>query len=98
MTVQEKFEALAKDKFFGIPVKNFEAGGREQLRYLQWAGLGSRSKLVDIGCGVLRAGYWIIDFLEAGCYCGIEPHPQRLKMGIESILDAGTMERKAAAI
>ncbi len=94
MTVQEKFEALAKDKFFGIPVKNFEAGGREQLRYLQWAGLGSRSKLVDIGCGVLRAGYWIIDFLEAGCYCGIEPHPQRLKMGIESILDAGTMERK----
>jgi hypothetical protein len=94
MTVQEKFEALAKDKFFGIPVKDFEAGGKEQLRYLQRAGLCASSKLVDIGCGVLRAGYWIIGSLDPNCYCGIEPHPERLQVGIQSILDPGTMERK----
>ena len=85
---------LARDKFLGIPVKRFEAGGREQLGYLQRAGLRPSSKLVDIGCGVLRAGYWIIDFVEPGCYCGIEPHRERLEIGIHGILDAGTSERK----
>jgi hypothetical protein len=94
MTLQDKFEILAKDKFLGIPVKGFEAGGREQLGYLQRAGLRSNSKLVDIGCGVLRAGYWIIGFLEPGFYCGIEPHRERLEIGIHGILDAGTLERK----
>jgi hypothetical protein len=94
MTLQEKFEMLAKGKFLGIPVKDFEAGGKEQLRYLQRAGLCSGSKLVDIGCGVLRAGYWVIGFLDPDSYCGIEPHRERLRMGIHGILDPGTMERK----
>jgi hypothetical protein len=94
MTLQEKFERLARDKFLGIPVKDFEAGGREQLGYLQRAGLRSNSKLVDIGCGVLRAGYWIVGFLDANSYCGIEPHRERLEIGIHNILDPGTVERK----
>jgi len=63
MTLQQRFEALAKDKFLGVPVEGFEAGGK-QLRYLLRAGLNPSSKLVDLGCGVLRAGYWIIRFLE----------------------------------
>lgn len=94
MTLQERFEALAKDKFLGVPVEGFEAGGREQLRYLLRAGLNPSSKLVDLGCGVLRAGYWIIRFLDSGGYCGIEPHPERLRIGIEEILDPGTVALK----
>jgi hypothetical protein len=39
MTLQERFEALAKDKFLGVPVEAFEAAGREQLRHLVRAGL-----------------------------------------------------------
>ena len=94
MTLQQRFEALAKDKFLGVPVEGFEAGGREQLRYLLRAGLNPSSKLVDLGCGVLRAGYWIIRFLDPGGYCGIEPHPERLRIGIEEILDPGTVALK----
>jgi hypothetical protein len=94
MTLQEKFEVLAKDKFLGIPVKDFEGGGREQLRYLQRSGLRSGSKLLDIGCGVLRAGYWIIGFLDPDSYCGIEPHRERLQIGVHSILDPETLKRK----
>jgi hypothetical protein len=94
LTLQERFEALAKGKFLGVPVEGFEAGGREQLRYLRRAGLSPRCKLVDLGCGVLRAGYWIIRFLDAGCYCGIEPHRERLQIGINLILDPGTVELK----
>ena len=98
MTLQSKFEMLAKDKFFGVPTKDFEAGGREQLGYLQRAGLRPTSTLVDIGCGVLRAGYWIIGFLNANSYCGIEPHRERLEIGVHSILDAGNGRAQAAAV
>ena len=56
MTLQERFEALAKDNFLGVPIAGFEASGREQLHYLVRAGQNPSSKLVDLGCGVLRAG------------------------------------------
>ena len=93
MTLQERFEACAKKKFLGVPVEAFEAAGREQLDYLLKAGLTPASRLVDMGCGVLRAGYWIINFLDSGCYCGIEPHAERLKIGI-SLLDSATLDLK----
>jgi hypothetical protein len=94
MTLQQRFAALAKDRFLGVPVEDFEAAGREQLDYLRKAGLSPGSKLVDLGCGVLRAGYWIIRFLDPGCYCGIEPHQGRLQTGIQGILDPETVELK----
>jgi hypothetical protein len=94
MTLQERFEALAKDKFLGVPVEAFEAAGREQLRYLVRAGLNPSSKLVDLGCGVLRAGYWIIRFLDPDGYCGIEPHQERLRIGVQEILEAGAIDLK----
>src|SRR5213082_1830019 len=71
MQLQRKFEALARDQFFGVPVKDFAFAGREQLAYLMDAGLKQDSQVLDIGCGVLRAGYWLIHYLDPGCYCGI---------------------------
>ena len=43
------------------------------------------------GCGILRAGYWLIHFLDAGCYFGIEPHVGRLEMGTGTILESETL-------
>src|SRR5579872_5391051 len=92
--LQEKFAALAKDRFFGIPTQCFESGGREQFVYLLKAGLEPGSKVVDLGCGVLRCGYWLIHFLNEGNYCGIEPHPERLDLGAHSILEPEIRELK----
>ena len=94
MHLQQKFEALARDQFYGVPVKNFEFAGREQLNYLLNAGLKPNSKVLDIGCGVLRAGYWLIHFLEPGCYCGIEPHQGRLETGVHTILEPEILKSK----
>jgi hypothetical protein len=94
MTLQERFEALAKDKFPGIPIEGFEASGRERRHYLLRAGLNSSSKLVDLGCGVLRAGYRIIRFLDPGGYCGIEPHQERLQIGMDAILEPGAIDQR----
>jgi hypothetical protein len=85
---------LGEKTFLGVPVKDFERGGREQLIYLLSAGLNPDSRVVDLGCGVLRGGYWLIHFLNPACYCGIEPHAQRLAMGINTILEPEVVEAK----
>jgi hypothetical protein len=74
MKIQKKAETLSEQTFLGFPSADFEKAGREQLSYLLLAGLNPDSKVVDVGCGVLRAGYWLIHFLDPGCYFGIEPH------------------------
>jgi hypothetical protein len=94
MRLQQKFEALARNRFYGVPVENFEFAGREQLANLLLAGLNPDSKVLDIGCGVLRAGYWLIHFLDPGGYCGIEPHQERLAIGTQSILEPEVLKNK----
>jgi hypothetical protein len=92
--LQKRAEILGEQKFLGVPVLDFEKGGREQLIYLLLAGLNPGSKLVDLGCGVLRGGYWLIHFLDPACYCGIEPHTERLEMGINTVLEPEVLEAK----
>ena len=94
MTLQERASRLAEQQFLGVPVSNFEDAGREQLIYLLRAGLKPQSKLLDLGCGVLRSGYWTIHFLDRDCYCGIEPHTWRLEAGKYTILEPETLEIK----
>lgn len=94
MRPQQKAEMLGEETFFGFPARDFEKGGREQFSYLLNAGLYPDSKVIDIGCGILRAGYWLIHFLDAGCYCGIEPHVGRLEMGTGTILESETLKAK----
>src|SRR5947209_5767916 len=94
MNLQKKFEALAQYRFYGIPAENFELSGCEQFMYLLRAGLNPDSRVLDIGCGVLRAGYWLIHFLNPGRYCGIEPHQERLALGMYKILEPEILQCK----
>lgn len=89
-TVQERAERLDPSKFFGVPIAGFENAGRQQFVLLVMAGLEPQSKVLDLGCGVLRAGYWLIHFLDPHCYYGIEPSRERLEMGRTLILEPET--------
>ena len=64
-----------------------ENAGREQLAYLQAAGVRPSSKVVDLGCCVLGGGYWIVHYLDSENYHGIEPHKERLEIGTHGILE-----------
>jgi hypothetical protein len=39
MELQKRFERLSGNRFLGVPVRDFEKGGREQLAFLLAAGL-----------------------------------------------------------
>jgi hypothetical protein len=87
MNLQQTAASYGKKKFLGVPVRDFEAAGQEQLKYLLAAGMRPSSKVVDLGCGVLRGGYWLIHFLDPGNYHGIEAHQERLEIGIHAMLE-----------
>lgn len=66
---------------------NWEAIGQLQLDFLEARGLRPEHKLLDIGCGSLRAGVKLVRYLDAGNYYGTDIN--------ESLLDAG-YERELA--
>jgi SAM-dependent methyltransferase len=87
MRLQEIGNKLESQGIFtGGPPHLFESAGRLQLATLVREGLSPDSKVLDIGCGCLRAGYWLVRFLDAGCYFGIEPNQKMLQAGIEACL------------
>jgi hypothetical protein len=93
-TVQQRAQSLDHSTFFGVPIAGFENAGRQQLILLLMNGLEPMSRLVDLGCGVLRGGYWLIHFLDPGCYHGIEPHAGRLETGRTVILEPEVLQAK----
>jgi hypothetical protein len=89
-TFIEKAERLEADGIFlGGRRKHFENAGRKLLMTLLNEGLLPGSQVLDIGCGCLRGGYWLIHFLDSGGYCGIEPNVQMLEAGRRIVLEPG---------
>lgn len=72
--------------FTGGPLEYFDEAGRLQLYTLVREGLSPYSKVLDVGCGCLRGGYWLVRLLDPDCYFGIEPNQPMLKAGIEYCL------------
>lgn len=80
--------------FLGGGIKSFEIAGRKVLITLLSKGLLPNSKVLDIGCGCLRCGYWLIHFLQNECYFGIEPNIKMLDAGIRVVLDPYLVAQK----
>lgn len=57
--------------------------GKLQFDFLVGRGLTPQHRLLDIGCGSLRAGVHLIPFLNAGQYMGIEKERDLVAAGIE---------------
>jgi hypothetical protein len=93
--LQEAAQMLhAKGIFTGGPPQYFEVAGRLQLATLVREGIYPQSKLLDLGCGCLRGGYWLIHFLDPGCYFGIEPAAQMLNAGVEHVIEPEVLTEK----
>ena len=87
-------EMMAQHGFVGVPLESFERGGRSHLATLLLEGLNPESKLLDFGCGVLRVAYWLVCFLDAGNYYGIEPARQRVEYGMRYLFTSEELKLK----
>lgn len=85
-TPQQLANHFAPVVFTGGPPVVFEEVGRETLIALLRSGLYPHSSVLDVGSGSLRLGYWLINFLHADRYCGLEPDAGTTKFGADHIV------------
>jgi SAM-dependent methyltransferase len=95
-TLQEKSEELARVAFLGGPPQAFVRIGRMSFQVLLQEGLNPSSRVLDVGCGALRVGYWLMRFLDPGRYFGIEPQTEMLELGLAKLVEPETFERARA--
>lgn len=94
-SLQARAELLStvSDKV-GCGVYRYEKTGRAQLEALIRNGLNPWDKFLDIGCGAFCGGYWVMHFLDAGGYHGIEPNVDMFTKGQAYILEPDLIELK----
>ncbi|MGP4045192.1 class I SAM-dependent DNA methyltransferase [Streptomyces sp. 2A115] len=67
--------------------------GRMQFDYLVRHGLKPEHRMLEIGCGNLRAGRLFIDYLESGHYYGIDISPDILIAAQDTLVREGLQDR-----
>jgi cyclopropane fatty-acyl-phospholipid synthase-like methyltransferase len=69
--------------------ERWETQRRFQFEFLTSHGLRPEHRLLDIGCGTLRGGIPLIEYLDTGHYAGIEARAAVLKEGRKELADSG---------
>src|SRR5690606_32860476 len=82
-TRQERRHALVGDGKLWKMKRDF------QLEFLLAQGLKKEHRFMDIGCGTLRGGIPVIDYLHPGNYYGIEVREQTLLEARKELKEAG---------
>lgn len=83
----EQFEAAIEESgvWKGGPETRYEAVGRHSLATAIEVGLLPEHKVLDVGAGSLRVGFWLLQYIEPENYHAIEPNQQMIDMAAEII-------------
>ncbi|MGA9875034.1 MAG: class I SAM-dependent methyltransferase [Solirubrobacteraceae bacterium] len=71
---------------------------RFQFEFLISRGLKPEQRLLDIGCGTLRGGIPVIEYLQPGHYVGIEAREDVLEEGRRELAEAGLEDKQPLLI
>ena len=69
-----------------------------QIRFLREQGLQPSHRLLDIGCGPLRGGLPLIDYLDVGNYTGLEAREEVLEAARRELVEGGVEDKHATLI
>jgi len=64
-----------------------------QIDFLQRMGLAKQHQLLDLGCGTLRGGLPLINYLSAGNYTGIDVRAEIIEEALRELEEAGLEQR-----
>jgi hypothetical protein len=76
------------------PPSQYDFMGATQFRLLCALGLRDRHRLLDFGCGSLRAGRLLIPYLDPGHYFGLEPNRWLVEDAVEREIGADMVRIK----
>ena len=68
--------------------------GRLQLEFLVKMGLTPTDRVLDVGCGCLRAGVRLVEYLDSGHYYGIDISQALLDVGYDVELRDASLQHK----
>lgn len=80
------------------PGELYELIGAHQFCVMVKFGLRDHHRLLDLGCGSLRGGKYLINYLQRGRYTGIEPNVDLIRAGIKEELTTEVFELKRPTI
>ena len=80
------------------PADLWEAKRRFQMNFLLGVGLKPSHKLLDFGCGTLRGGLPLIDYLEPGNYYGFDVRIETLKEACNELEESGLEQKMPTLI
>lgn len=86
--------AWGKCDFLGGPAGKFVPMGKSVLARLQQIGMQPSSRVLEVGMGLGRSAYYVIDFLDIGGFSGIEPNVNMLAFGVAHLLGKTMLDRK----
>ena len=76
------------------PPEHYDFMGATQFSLLCSLGMREHHRVLDFGCGSLRAGRLLIPYLSAGNYYGVEPNAWLIEDGIGRQLGTGILDVK----
>lgn len=68
--------------------------GRDRMDYLVERGLQPSHRVLDIGCGSIRTGIWLIPYLENENYFGVDAHLKSLEAAVLYEIPLHRLEEK----
>jgi cyclopropane fatty-acyl-phospholipid synthase-like methyltransferase len=69
-----------------------------QFEFLTTHGLRPEHRLLDIGCGTLRGGIPLIDYLETGHYFGVDARAEVLEEARKELAESGLAHKRPVLI
>lgn len=90
----DNLDLLKNYQTFVGPSDNWNTIPRLVIKHLFKNGLSPETRLLDIGCGSLRTGRFLIPFLNTGNYYGLEPEQIMVEEGLKNELIPGIVEFK----
>lgn len=79
----------------GIDSRHWFEIGKLQFDYLVNEGLEPHHRFLDVACGALRLGQFLIPYLDKDNYCGIEGEPTLVECGLRDEVSPRLVELKS---
>lgn len=88
----------ARHRTYVGPSGSYDLGGALQFAMLALFGLREHHRVLDVGCGSLRAGRLLIPYLLPGHYFAVEPNRWLVKAAIGPEIHPGVIEERQPVI
>jgi SAM-dependent methyltransferase len=80
------------------PFGAWKATRNFQYTFLTQHGLKPQHRFLDIGCGPLRGGYPVIEYLDKGCYTGIDIRQEAIEIAKKQIKKGDLIRKQPTLI